>query len=55
LRFSDETEGIPMRTFENLIGDTDTYVRGDGVGIKLHRLSGVDLAHRRFAPPKGFA
>jgi hypothetical protein len=30
-----------MRTFENLIGDTDTYVRGDEVGIKLRRLKKI--------------
>jgi hypothetical protein len=38
-----------MRTFENLIGDTDTYVRGDEVGIKLRRLKKIARKGGRLA------
>jgi len=38
-----------MRTFENLIGDTDAYIRGDEVGIGLRRLKRIARKGGRLA------
>jgi hypothetical protein len=38
-----------MRTFQTLLGDTDAYVRGDEVGIKLRRLKRIARKGGRLA------